>query len=44
MEAMSVINLLKFLDVQFVDVWYNRNSEKMAKFVYNNYVLTKVLH
>ncbi|KAL5272539.1 hypothetical protein ACHWQZ_G000666 [Mnemiopsis leidyi] len=42
MEAMSIINLLKFLEVQFVDVWYNRISEKMAKFVYNQYVLTKI--
>ena len=39
MEAMSVINLLKFLEAQYVDVWYNSLSEECARYVYENYVL-----
>ena len=39
MEAMSVINLLKFLEAEYVDVWYNSQSEECARYVYENYVL-----
>ena len=39
MEAMGVINLLQFLNAQYVDIWYNRKSETAARYVYENYVL-----
>ena len=39
MEGMSVINLLKFLEAEYVDVWYNTESEECARYVYENYVL-----
>ena len=36
---MSVMNLLTFLNAQYVDIWYNRKSETAASYVYENYVL-----
>ena len=39
MEAMSIINLLKFLNAQYVDVWYNDLSEISARYVYEHYVI-----
>ena len=39
MEAMSIINLLKFLNAQYVDVWYNDLSEISARYVYEHYVM-----
>ena len=41
MEAMSIVNLLKFLEAQYVDIWYNNLSEIAAQYVYEQYV-TKV--
>ena len=40
MEAMSYINILKFLGAQYVDIWYNSLSEQAALYVYDEYVLT----
>ena len=38
MEAMSIINLLKFLEAKYVDVWYNPFSAITARYVYENYI------
>ena len=39
MEAMSIINLLKFLNAQYVDIWFHPHSETAARYVYEQYVL-----
>ena len=44
MEAMSIINLLKFLNAQYVDIWFHPHSETAAHYVYEQYVLKVTLN
>lgn len=39
MEAMAMIRLLRELGYKFMDIWYHFDSEEMARYIYDNYVI-----
>ena len=39
MEAMAMIRLLRELGYKFMDIWYHSDSEEMARYIYDNYVI-----